>query len=164
MATLIVLRHAKAATGLGMADIERPLNDRGRRDAAAAGEHLREAGLIPGLVLCSTATRTRQTLDRLGLGGESKVSFEPRIYQNDVDILFDLIRETGDDVETLLLIGHNPAVHQLVVDLSATDLDRFPTSAYAAMSVARPWPEVAGGAAHLTSYWTPKKAGESPGK
>jgi phosphohistidine phosphatase len=157
MATLIVLRHAKAASGLGMADIERPLNERGRRDAAAAGEHLRDAGLIPGLVLCSTATRTRQTLDRLGLGGAAKVSFEPRIYHNDVDILFDLIRATGDDVDTLLLVGHNPAVHQLVVDLSATEIDRFPTSACAALSVERPWPDVAAGAAGLTSYWTPKK-------
>lgn len=156
MATLIVLRHAKAVSGLGMADVDRPLNDRGRRDAKAAGKHLRADGLIPEFVLCSTATRTRQTLDGLRLGKESEISFEPRIYHNDVDTLFDLVRGTGDDVQILLLIGHNPAVHQLVMDLIASDIDRFPTSAYAAMNVTPAWADLAPGGGSLTSFWTPK--------
>jgi phosphohistidine phosphatase len=157
MATLIVLRHAKAVTGLG-ADIDRPLNDRGRRDASAAGRHLRDEGLAPGLVLCSTATRTRQTLDELALDGESEVSFEPRIYHNDVDTLFGLIGETADDVETLLLIGHSPSVHQLVIDLSGTEIDRFPTSACAVLSVDGAWAGLTNAAGSLISYWTPKTA------
>jgi phosphohistidine phosphatase len=155
MATLIVLRHAKSVHGLGMTDIERPLNDRGRRDAKSAGKHLRAGGLAPGLVLCSTATRTRQTLAELGLGAESEIRYEPRIYDNDVDTLFGLLRESPD-VETLLLIGHNPSAHQLVVDLTTSEIDRFPTSACAAMAVDVAWAGLGSGAAHLTSCWTPR--------
>jgi phosphohistidine phosphatase len=158
MGTLIVLRHAKAAHGLGMADAERPLTQRGRRDAEAAGHHLRDLGLAPALVLCSPATRTRQTLDGLRLGAESKVSYEPRIYDNDVDLLVDLIRAAAGDAGSLLLIGHNPSLHQLVADLGAADVDHFPTSACAVLTVEGPWAELAPGAAALSSYWTPKIA------
>ncbi|HEX6469417.1 MAG TPA: histidine phosphatase family protein [Streptosporangiaceae bacterium] len=156
MGTLIVLRHAKAAHGLGMADADRPLTGRGQRDAEAAGRHLRDLGLAPALVLCSPATRTRQTLDGLRLGPESKVSYEPRIYDNDVDLLVELVRATGGDAGSLLLIGHNPSLHQLVVDLGATDVDHFPTSACAVLAVDGPWSDLTQGAAALSSYWTPK--------
>jgi phosphohistidine phosphatase len=155
MATLIVLRHAKSAHGLGMPDIERPLNDRGRRDAASAGKHLRAEGLVPDLVLCSTADRTRQTLDRLGLGAESEVRYEPGIYRNAVDTLFELVSQVSD-VETVLLIGHNPSAHQFVMDLIGSDVDAFPTSACAVLSIDVPWSGLGPGAGRLTSYWTPK--------
>jgi phosphohistidine phosphatase len=156
MTTLIVLRHAKAADGIGMADADRPLTGRGRRDAAAAGEHLRDLGLAPRMVLCSPAVRTRQTLEALRLGADSAVSYERRIYQNDVDLLFDLLRTA--DAESLLVIGHNPALHQLVADLGAPELDRFPTSACAVLTVEGAWADLAPGGAVLSSYWTPKKA------
>jgi phosphohistidine phosphatase len=156
MTTLIVLRHAKAADGIGMADADRPLTGRGRRDAAAAGEHLRDLGLAPRMVLCSPAVRTRQTLEALRLGADSAVSYERRIYQNDVDLLFDLLRTA--DAESLLVIGHNPALHQLVADLGAPELDRFPTSACAVLTVEGAWADLAPGGAMLSSYWTPKKA------
>lgn len=162
MPTLIVLRHAKAAGGLGMADADRPLTARGRRDAAAAGERLRDNELLPRLVLCSPATRTRQTLDALRLGDASEVSYEPRIYRNDVDLLYELIHTTADDVDSLLVIGHNPALHQLVVDLGAVEVDRFPTSACAVLTVAGTWADLAPGGATLSSFWTPKKPPDRP--
>jgi phosphohistidine phosphatase len=158
MATLIVLRHAKAAGGIGMADADRPLTSRGRRDAKAVGRHLLDLGLPPGLALCSPATRTRQTLEALRLGTEWTVSYEPRIYQNDVDLLFDLIRTGAGEAESLLIIGHSPALHQLVADLGATEIDRFPTSACAEMNVEGRWADLAPGGAVLSSYWTPKTA------
>jgi phosphohistidine phosphatase len=158
MATLIVLRHAKAVDGLGLADIERPLNDRGRRDAKAAGRHLRDDGLVPELVLCSTATRTRETLARLRLGDESEVSYEPRIYDNDVDALFELVQGVDDTVATLLLIGHSPSVHQFVIDVTGADIDRYPTSACAAVSFDQPWTDLALDSGALISLWTPKTA------
>jgi phosphohistidine phosphatase len=159
MGTLIVLRHAKAAHGLGMADADRPLTGRGRRDAEAAGRHLRDLGLTPALVLCSPATRTRQTLEGLRLGAGSEVSYEPRIYDNDVDLLVDLIRAAAGDARSLLLIGHNPSLHQLVVDLGAAGVDHFPTSACAVLAVDGAWADLAPGVAVLSSYWTPKLGG-----
>ncbi|MFC9971770.1 SixA phosphatase family protein [Spirillospora sp. NPDC127200] len=154
MPTLIVLRHAKAVTGLGMADSDRPLADRGRRDAAAAGDWLRAEGLAPGLVLCSTAVRTRQTLDLLDLKAE--VSHEPRLYDNDPGLVLDLVRQTGDEVGALLVVGHSPSVHQVVHDLTGAAPDSFPTCALAVIELNAPWAETWPGGGELTAFRTPK--------
>jgi phosphohistidine phosphatase len=153
--TLIVLRHAKAVTGLGLADHERPLADRGRGDAVRAGDHLRSVGLNPALILCSTAVRTRETLDALALEGAT-VQYEEDIYDNDVETLLDLIRQTDSEAEPLLLIGHNPSVHQLVHDLTGDGPDAFPTCAMAVLDLPGPWSDTWPGTGALTAMWTPK--------
>ncbi|MFC5749183.1 SixA phosphatase family protein [Actinomadura rugatobispora] len=155
MPSLIVLRHAKAAAGPGLADIDRPLNDRGRRDSTAAGEWLRNEGLTPDLVLCSTAVRTRQTLERLALA-TNQVRFESQIYDNDADTLLALAREAGDEAGRVLLVGHNPSVHQLVHDLTGEAPESFPTCALAVIDVPGAWSEIRPGVGDLTSYRTPK--------
>ena len=153
MPTLIVLRHAKAEHTLGKADHDRVLTGRGRRDAGAAGDWLRAEGLLPDQVLCSTAQRTRETLDRLDL--EARVSYEPEIYDNDVDSLLDLIRQTGDDVGKLLVVGHNPSFHQLVFELSGAAPEAFPTCALAVIEWDGGWAEAWPGAGRTTALWTP---------
>lgn len=154
MPTLIVLRHAKAVAGLGIPDIDRTLNDRGRSDAAATGRWLRENGLVPGMVLCSTAARTRETLARLDLGAE--VSYESGIYDNDPDGLLTLLNQVPDDVARLLLVGHNPSVHQLVHDLTGQAPDAFPTCALAVIELAGTWAGARPGAGELRTVRTPK--------
>lgn len=152
MPTLIVLRHAKAATPLGTPDIERPLAGRGRKDAEKAGDELRAAGLAPDLVLCSPSLRTRQTLD--GLGIDAPVEYEPRVYDNDAEEILDLLR--GQAGDTLLLIGHNPSMHQLVFGLSGGAEARFPTSATAVIGFEGDWADLWPGVGRLVSLWTPR--------
>jgi phosphohistidine phosphatase len=154
MRKLIVLRHAKAAAGLGLPDFERPLTSRGRRDAAAAGEWLSDARLRPDLVRCSPAERTRETLGRLGV--ESEVGFEPAIYDNDVGMLLELLGGTGDDVGTLLLIGHNPSLHQLVHDLTGDGGETFPTCAIAVIDIEGDWAGIRPGVGRRTGGWSPE--------
>lgn len=155
MPTLIVLRHAKAENGFGMPDVDRELTGRGVRDASAAGEWLRASGHEPGLVLCSPAARTRQTLDELDL--ETDVRFEPLIYANDADELLRLVRESGDEVGTLLLVGHNPSVHQLVHDLAPDEAPAsFPTCSLAVIDLPDAWAAVRPGTGDLTAYRDPK--------
>jgi phosphohistidine phosphatase len=152
--TLIVLRHAKAARGLGTTDADRPLTGRGRRDATAAGTWLGTSGLDPDLILCSPTLRTRETLECLGVDAE--VGYQPEIYDNDVDGLFQLLRETGEQVDTLLLIGHNPALHQLVHDLTGDGVDSFPTCALAVIEILAGWGDTWPGAGRRTAFWSPK--------
>jgi phosphohistidine phosphatase len=154
MPTLIVLRHAKAASGLGSPDADRPLTGRGRRDATAAGEWLSRSGLDPDLVLCSPSERTRETLECLAV--DAAVGYEPEIYDDDVDTLFQLLRETGEQVDTLLLIGHNPTVHQLVHDLTGDSGDSFPTCALAVIEITEGWGAAWPGAGRRTAFWSPK--------
>lgn len=154
MPMLIVLRHAKAVAGFGTADIDRVLNDRGRRDAAAAGEWLRANGLVPDHMLCSPAARTRETLGLLAL--DAAVTYEPAIYANDPDGLLTLVTEAPDDAGTLLLVGHNPSVHQLVHDLTGQAPEAFPTCALAVIDVPGAWAGVRPGLGTLRTVRTPK--------
>ncbi|MFI0486456.1 SixA phosphatase family protein [Actinomadura sp. 9N215] len=154
MPTLIVLRHAKAVAGLGIPDIDRTLNDRGRRDAAATGAWLRVNDLVPDLVLCSTAARTRETLALLDVDAE--VSFESGIYDNDPDGLLDLVSRSSDDAGRVLLVGHNPSVHQLVHDLTGEAPDAFPTCALAVIDLPGAWTDVRPGTGTLRTVRNPK--------
>ena len=152
MPTLIVLRHSKAASPLGTPDADRPLAGRGRRDAEQAGDELRAAELSPDHVICSTSLRTRQTLEGLGL--DVPVDFESRVYGNDAEEILDLLREQSG--ETLLLIGHNPSMHQLVVGLTGTSEDHFPTSATAVIDFDGEWSDLWPGTGRLVSFWVPR--------
>ena len=160
---LVVLRHAKSAWPQGVPDHERPLAARGRRDAPAAGRTLAEAGLLPDLALCSTAVRARQTweLARAEWAAPPPVRHDPRLYAAEVPDLLGVVRETPDEVGTLLLVGHNPGLEELVLELAGDArgdaLDelrtKFPTSAIAVLAWQGPaWRSLTPGAALLE--WT----------
>jgi phosphohistidine phosphatase len=164
---LVVLRHAKSAWP-DVADHDRPLAPRGRRDASAAGRWLRDAHYLPDLVVCSTARRTRETWELAAqeLAGPPPVRYEPRAYDATVPVLLDIVRETPSAGDTLLLVGHNPGVQQLTLHLAADADDdfleraaaKFPTSAVAVLTWAGPWAALAAGTARLTAFTVPRGA------
>jgi len=164
---LVVLRHAKSAWPAGVADHERPLAPRGRRDAPAAGRALAEADCLPDLALCSTAVRARQTWELAAeqWGTPPPVQLERRLYAADVPELLEAVREVPDQVQTLLLIGHNPGLEELVLELAGDGLDdtldrvrtKFPTAAVAILAWhGSAWSELAPGAALLTDVTVPR--------
>ncbi|WSQ07609.1 histidine phosphatase family protein [Streptomyces sp. NBC_01231] len=159
---LVVLRHAKSAWPEGVPDHERPLAPRGRRDAQAAGRALAEAGLLPDLALCSTAVRARQTWERASAQWDTPppVRFDAGVYAADVPELLDAVRAAPVEVDTLLLVGHNPGLEELVLDLAGDGLDdtldevgvKFPTSAIAVLAWrGTQWHDLAPGTALLTN-------------
>lgn len=159
--TLAVLRHAKAVHDPGLDDEDRALTKRGVRDAAAAGGWLREADLIPDLVLCSTALRARQTWEQVSAalgpaGAQAAVNFESRLYYTGGTGLLDLIREIPEEAGTVLMVGHNPAFHQLVVDLTGQHEPAFPTAALAEIQIRGPWRDTCPGSGDLIRFWMPR--------
>jgi phosphohistidine phosphatase len=160
---LLVLRHAKAVHEPGLRDEDRGLTKRGMRDATAAGEAIREAGLIPGRVLCSAALRTRQTWQQVSAAlGEAadraKVSYERSLYLADADDLLEAVRHGPDLAGTVLLVGHNPASQELVVDLTGQRGLPFPTSALAVVRLPGRWADAGPGGGELAEIWTPDTA------
>jgi phosphohistidine phosphatase len=155
--TLILLRHAKAAHVPGLADKERPLTHRGEKDAGRAGATLKRMGLSPGLVLCSPSTRTRQTaeLALAALAPDAPVHLENEIYEAYPDELLELICRTDDKVSTLLLVGHNPGVHELIMNLTLSHDDGFPPGAFAVLETGT-WADLGPGDGRLVSRWNPK--------
>ena len=164
---LLLLRHAKSARPVGVADHERPLAPRGREDALRMGAYLQAEMLLPALALVSTSVRTRQTWDLLvqGLGSVPGLRFDRRLYDAPAGRLASVIAETPDEVSELLLIGHNPGLADLA-HLLAGHGDRyalarlrtkFPTSALAVLDLSgESWRELADGSARLDRFVTPK--------
>lgn len=148
--TLVILRHAKAANPDGVIDVDRPLTERGQLDARAAGAWLVEQGIVPDLVLCSPARRTRETWHgvALALAAAPEVRYADDVYNASLDELLDVIH-TADGATTVLLIGHNPGLAELsaVLDPSGALPNGFPTSAIAVHRADRAWPDWAARAA-----------------
>ncbi|THA49240.1 histidine phosphatase family protein [Streptomyces sp. A1136] len=162
---IVLLRHAKAEWSDGT-DHERPLAERGRHDAPAAGRKLAQTGIGFDLALCSTAARTRETwkLAVQALPHRPRTTYEERLYDASLGRLIALLNETPDEVADLLVIGHNPGMHALADALSGTaqgdTLQRmsrsgFPTAALAVVSFTGTWKSVEHGVGTLLDFWTP---------
>jgi phosphohistidine phosphatase len=127
------------------------------------GDHLRDARIVPDLVLCSSALRARQTLDGLRpvLGERPGTMIEPRLYGAGAGALVNRLRQVDDEVACVLLVGHNPGVADLVELLDdareVTEDDAFPTGAIAVLDVEVPWRSLDQGEATLVSLWTPRQ-------
>jgi phosphohistidine phosphatase len=140
MSRLVILRHAHAADAPGLDDIDRPLNRRGHDEAVQAAKWLAAQGIAPDAVVASTALRVRQTLEPFGF---ADVAYDARLYNASLDLVLAVLR--GVTGETVLVAGHNPAMHDLVVRLTDEPLDRgFPPGAIAVLDDSA-----------LTTFWRP---------
>lgn len=164
---IVLFRHAKADWSQ-VTDHERPLAERGRKDAAVAGRRLVDSGIPIDLALCSTAARTRETwkLAVHEFPHRPKTVYEERIYEASPGELIALLNETPDDVRDVVLIGHNPGIQGLADILSGQAegdagerMERrgFPAAAFAVVSFDGSWKSLEPGGATLLDYWAPSE-------
>lgn len=167
MRRLILLRHTKSDWPAGLVDRDRPLATRGRRAAPLMGRFLVDHGLIPDRVIVSTAARTVETwaLASAGLMRLPAGDQDSRIYEAPAWMLANVIRETADAVETLLLVGHNPGLETLADELVADGpkvarlrLSRkYPTGGLAVIDCAiASWRDLAPRCGTLVSFTVPR--------
>jgi phosphohistidine phosphatase len=170
MRQLLILRHAKSSwDDASLPDRDRPLNKRGRHAAAIMRRAMQAHGLSPDLVLVSAAKRTMQTLEALEPWDETPL-IEPMesLYLATSDQYLAALQAVPETVRSVLLIGHNPGLHDLALLLmaprppgeAAQAAHRlgagFPTAALAEMTVSTPWSELAPGGARLVRFLTPR--------
>ena len=129
MKTLLVLRHAKSSwDDPALGDHERPLNKRGRRDAPRMGELVREYGLIPDVVISSDAVRARRTAEAASFTGE--IRLDSHLYLAGPADILSLLQRVRENAQTVMIVGHNPGLEQLVEQLTGEPQD-LPTAALA---------------------------------
>ncbi|WP_158044556.1 SixA phosphatase family protein [Skermanella pratensis] len=172
MKTLYLLRHAKSAwNDPSIDDHDRPLAPRGARAATLIGRHLRAEGLRPDVILCSTARRAVDTLAlvtaQLGTDRpQVPAQHEHGLYLSGEAALLDRLRRLPDDAATVLLVAHNPDLHNLAQDLAGdgdqADLRslaaKFPTAALAVLTFPRDsWGDIGSRAGTLSRLILPKK-------
>jgi phosphohistidine phosphatase len=161
---LYLLRHAKSSwDDAKLADHERPLAPRGKKAMKAMARHLRREGIHPQRVLCSSAKRARQTLERIipALGNDVALEVEDALYTFDDEPLFVRLKRVPASVTSLMLVGHNPALQDLTLRLAGSGeaIDRvaakFPTGALAVLSIPVAWSRLRPGVAQLVAFVSP---------
>ncbi|MEM9027545.1 MAG: histidine phosphatase family protein [Pseudomonadota bacterium] len=169
MRDLILYRHAKSSwDDLDLDDFERPLSPRGAKAAPRMGNWLSAQRLIPDCVLCSTSVRTRATL-MLSLNEmeavKPKLVFEDALYLANPSVLLNHIRAVSDDARCCMVLGHNPGLHALALELTGQGRKRditqlaikFPTAAIAHLRFeGESWSSVQAACGQLVQYVTPR--------
>lgn len=167
MHQLILMRHAKAERLVtGLADHERMLTPEGRAAAAAIGVRLHALGVAPDVVLVSSARRTRETLDAIG-SWEDQPNIEvlEGLYMAQAARLREIIRDLRETARSVMLVGHNPGIHELALalaeassapkDMLASLKEEFPTASFAEYLILTPWRDIKPSSARLQRYLGP---------
>lgn len=167
--TVLLLRHAKAGReDPEMADFDRPLTERGRRDAPRVGAWMAQSGLAPDLVLCSDARRARETWAGIAetLRSGAPVLFERGLYMASAKALCHRLQRIQGTVGTVLVVGHNPGIEEAAQALARREgepldrlqRDKFPTAGLVRLEfdIAN-WGQLQAGAGRLTLFRTPEE-------
>jgi phosphohistidine phosphatase len=157
---LLLLRHAKSSWDEpSLADHDRPLAPRGRKAAKRIRAHLRREPIPVALVLCSSATRARETLDLVAPPGEIRIEHE--LYGATSAELLEHLRHVPDAVSVVMLIGHEPAIRDVAVQLIGRGSEladrKFPTGALATLTFTGPWSTLGPDHAELAAFVTPRE-------
>lgn len=161
MKTLLLMRHAKSSwKESDLADHERPLNKRGQKDAPRMGSILADRELIPQRILSSTAVRARQTAEAVleTAGYQGEVTYLDRLYLAEAEEYIAVLRELPDDIERVMVIGHNPGLETLLQLLSGL-IEPLPTAVIAHLALPiQQWSELTPETnADIIDIWRPKE-------
>jgi phosphohistidine phosphatase len=172
MLTLSLFRHAKSSwDDPGVKDFDRPLATRGEEAAPRMGAFMAEHDIQPQLILCSPAVRTRQTLDLVlpHLSGDPTVVYEDGFYLAPASQLLTRVRKVEAKVRHIMVVGHDPGMHGLAVELADSGAPKlmqalaakFPTAGLAVLDFdLDEWPQIGPGIGQLRLFMTPKRLGD----
>ncbi len=165
MKTLLLMRHAKSSwKEKDIPDHERPLNKRGRHDAPLMGELLIDRELVPQYILSSSALRARQTAEGLAkeAGFQGEINFQDRLYMAEAEEYLNVLRELPDNLERVMVVGHNPGLETLLQLLSGR-IESLSTAvlAHLVLPIDR-WANLNGETeGEMVEIWRPKDLRES---
>jgi phosphohistidine phosphatase len=167
--TVILLRHGKSSwSDPTLADLDRPLAPRGERAARRIAKYMRRKNIRPAFVLCSSSLRTRQTLEAIepSLGKSPSVELEPQLYAASEGELLERLQALPESVDSVMLIGHNPGLHELARLLAAGGAElprleqKFPTGALVTLVLdSESWAALGPGDGELVDYVVPRQLG-----
>lgn len=171
MKYLYLLRHAKSSWDPpGVADRERALNARGIRACGLLANHFRECGIVPSVVWCSTARRTRETLERIFVRAgwdltATHINYADDLYLASPDTIAAHVRLSGDQAGSVLVVGHNPGIAELARSITGKDPSnlctalehKYPTGGLATFVYPGDrWDGLTDGSCTLRSFITPR--------
>lgn len=161
MKNIIVMRHAKSSwSDAHLADHERPLNKRGRRDAPLMGKMLYQEDLTPQFIICSTAKRARATAEAAAESSnfDGQITFVRELYHAGAQQILEHVSAVDDTFHRIMIVGHNPGMEDLVEELTGK-WERMPTAAVAniELSINRWLDAVDSPENRLIDLWIPRQ-------
>ncbi len=164
MKTLLILRHAKSSwDNATLNDHDRPLNERGKADAPRMGQLLKAEGLLPDLILTSSAERALATAEAVvsACGYEKELRVEHQLYHAYPNTYCAVLQELGDEYGRVLVVGHNPGLELWLAELTGQEVV-MPTAALAQVELAIPhWRDLnTATTGQLVHLWRPKEVSE----
>lgn len=161
MKTLLVLRHAKSSwSNLNLADFDRPLNKRGKRDAPRMGALLKKEDLVPDLIISSSAARAIATAEAAAQEAdyESEIQTTRELYHAWPESFIEVLNGVADHYQRVMVVGHNPGIESLVEEMTGEWI-RMPTAALAQISLdIERWSELdLESPQELINVWQPKE-------
>ncbi|MBD0331789.1 MAG: histidine phosphatase family protein [Chitinophagaceae bacterium] len=146
MKILIAVRHAKSSWDEeGLADRDRPLNDRGKKDAPEMAKRLKKKDIKVDLFISSPAKRARRTARFFAEEykiGKKEIALDEKLYEAGVDNFYEVLQQLDDKVDTVALFSHNPGITDFVNTLTSVRIDNMPTcSMFAAQANTDKWPD-----------------------
>ena len=161
MKQIFLLRHAKSDwSNITQQDFDRPLSKRGVRDALLMSQHMLKMNLKVDKVFCSSSIRTKETFDLCadGLNFEiNKASYQDDLYFGELETIFSLIKNLDRAWSSILIVGHNPAMHVSLEALTNSKIDKFPTGSLAEIASENQWKDISLGECQLKSFIRPKE-------
>lgn len=163
MKALYIMRHAKSSwDDLDKSDFDRPLNDRGERDAPRMGKRLKEKDIHPDLIICSPAKRTWSTSKRIAdilKYPKKNIKTVKSLYHADEEIILETLQNVNDNANVVILVGHNPGLTDFTNTLSEdeTNIDNIPTCGIVAFEFkVESWKEIKWGSGKMLFFDYPK--------
>lgn len=161
MKTLYIVRHAKSSwADPGQADFDRPLNDRGKKDAPRMGKRLKERSILPDLLLSSPAKRALSTCKKIAAAigyAEGRIKTDKRLYHASSETLLDIVQNLSDKLNDVMIFGHNPGLTDFVNDVLDSSISNIPTcGVVAGRFTVNSWRDVENGAGELLFFDFPK--------
>tara|TARA_B100000287_G_scaffold325530_1_gene309735 strand:- start:256 stop:750 length:495 start_codon:yes stop_codon:yes gene_type:complete len=160
MKNLFLLRHAKSSwDNAALVDFDRPLSKRGISNAIKLSKYIQKNSISFDLVLSSPSERTQSTLDLVlsSFDPIPTITFKESIYHASASRLSQLIKEQDDEINNLLIIGHNPGLHILTETLTNESIVKFPTCAFVKITNFNYWKDIDAGILNLESLIIPKE-------
>ena len=158
MKKIFFLRHAKSSwSDFSLKDFDRPLSTRGIQDAELMGNYFQTKKINLDVVISSPSKRTKETLDHFFSNSIPKIEYDKSLYHAHLEDILGAIKVLFENVNTIMIVGHNPSMHEVTEFLSGSFLPKYPTCGLAALNFESEWKNVNAKSCELDFFKMPRE-------
>ena len=158
MKKIFFLRHAKSSwSDFSLKDFDRPLSTRGIQDAELMGNYFKAKKIGLDVIISSPSKRTKETLDHFFSSNISEIEYEKSLYHGHLEDVLEVITSSLEEINTIMIVGHNPSMHEVTEFLSGGFLPKYPTCGLASLTHEGEWKDVKANSCELDSFKMPRE-------